>query len=94
MDMGILKLLCVDSCHMSSNCHLFVVYLLNFFFLPGMLSFTKKQADLFFPPDFSDDFPVAMQVNKLVMFVIHVTNSVQGARLTPLIFGRHPTNTV
>lgn len=28
----------------------------------GKPSFTKKQADLFFPPDFADDFPVAMQV--------------------------------
>ncbi|KAJ6987336.1 clathrin heavy chain 1-like [Populus alba x Populus x berolinensis] len=28
---------------------------------PGKPSFTKKQADLFFPPDFVDDFPVAMQ---------------------------------
>ncbi|RVX03194.1 Clathrin heavy chain 1 [Vitis vinifera] len=25
--------------------------------------FTKKQADLFFPPDFADDFPVAMQIS-------------------------------
>lgn len=30
--------------------------------LSGKPSFTKKQADLFFPPDFADDFPVAMQV--------------------------------
>ncbi|XP_062112690.1 clathrin heavy chain 2-like [Humulus lupulus] len=29
---------------------------------PGKPSFTKKQADLFFPPDFADDFPVAMQI--------------------------------
>jgi len=28
----------------------------------GKPGFTKKQADLFFPPDFADDFPVAMQV--------------------------------
>jgi hypothetical protein len=28
----------------------------------GKVPFTKKQADLFFPPDFADDFPVAMQV--------------------------------
>ncbi|XP_058080186.1 uncharacterized protein LOC131228513 isoform X2 [Magnolia sinica] len=28
---------------------------------PGQPGFTKKQADLFFPPDFADDFPVAMQ---------------------------------
>lgn len=31
-------------------------------FLLGKPSFTKKQADLFFPPDFADDFPVSMQV--------------------------------
>ncbi|KAJ7546238.1 hypothetical protein O6H91_08G031500 [Diphasiastrum complanatum] len=30
---------------------------------PGKPGFTKKQADLFFPPDFADDFPVAMQVS-------------------------------
>ncbi|KAI7992761.1 Clathrin heavy chain 1 [Camellia lanceoleosa] len=29
---------------------------------PGKPVFSKKQADLFFPPDFVDDFPVAMQV--------------------------------
>ncbi|GKV43645.1 hypothetical protein SLEP1_g50908 [Rubroshorea leprosula] len=29
---------------------------------PGKPSFTEKQADLFFPPDFADDFPVSMQV--------------------------------
>jgi len=34
----------------------------NALILAGKLSFTKKQADLFFPPDFGDDFPVAMQV--------------------------------
>lgn len=32
-------------------------------YLLGKPSFTKKQADLFFPPDFADDFPVAMQVS-------------------------------
>jgi hypothetical protein len=31
-------------------------------FLAGKPGFSKKQADLFFPPDFQDDFPVAMQV--------------------------------
>lgn len=30
--------------------------------LTGKPGFSKKQADLFFPPDFADDFPVAMQV--------------------------------
>ncbi|XP_063938999.1 clathrin heavy chain 1-like isoform X9 [Daucus carota subsp. sativus] len=29
---------------------------------PGIAAFTKKQADLFFSPDFADDFPVAVQV--------------------------------
>ena len=36
---------------------------------PGKPSFTKKQADLFFPPDFADDFPVAMQVQLLLISV-------------------------
>jgi hypothetical protein len=31
----------------------------------GKPGFSKKQADLFFPPDFQDDFPVAMQVSIL-----------------------------
>lgn len=30
--------------------------------LSGKPGFSKKQADLFFPPDFADDFPVSMQV--------------------------------
>ncbi|XP_062203739.1 clathrin heavy chain 1-like isoform X1 [Phragmites australis] len=30
---------------------------------PGKPGFSKKQADLFFPPDFQDDFPVAMQIS-------------------------------
>lgn len=38
--------------------------------LAGKPSFTKKQADLFFPPDFADDFPVAMQVQKLLELFI------------------------
>ena len=33
------------------------------FLFSGKPSFTKKQADLFFPPDFADDFPVSMQVS-------------------------------
>jgi len=32
------------------------------YWLSGKPSFSKKQADLFFPPDFADDFPVSMQV--------------------------------
>lgn len=43
--------------------------------LTGKPSFTKKQADLFFPPDFADDFPVAMQVHKLPVFVVHFENN-------------------
>lgn len=39
--------------------------------IAGKPSFTKKQADLFFPPDFNDDFPVAMQVLNSSMFVIN-----------------------
>lgn len=38
-------------------------------YLLGKPSFTKKQADLFFPPDFADDFPVAMQVSFLSKFL-------------------------
>lgn len=47
---------------------------LNFFFFSssGKPSFTKKQADLFFPPDFADDFPVAMQVLNLLMFLTNL----------------------
>lgn len=36
----------------------------------GKPSFTKKQADLFFPPDFADDFPVAMQVSLLGVLIV------------------------
>lgn len=42
---------------MKSHITIFYMWLLT-----GKQSFTKKQADLFFPPDFADDFPVAMQV--------------------------------
>jgi hypothetical protein len=47
-----------------------LIILLGFNFpklLAGKPSFTKKQADLFFPPDFADDFPVAMQVRELLV---------------------------
>jgi len=51
-------------------------YVLHLIFLLSLLqynagkaAFTKKQADLFFPPDFADDFPVAMQVLNLPFFV-------------------------
>ncbi|CAI7842986.1 unnamed protein product, partial [Closterium sp. NIES-53] len=40
---------------------------------PGRVPFTKKQADLFFPPDFADDFPVAMQVSAKFGLVYVVT---------------------
>ena len=29
---------------------------------PGQPGFAKKEADLFFAPDFADDFPVGLQV--------------------------------
>ncbi|QCE00917.1 clathrin heavy chain [Vigna unguiculata] len=32
----------------------------------GKPSFTKKQADLFFPPDFADDFPMSMQISNKI----------------------------
>lgn len=35
----------------------------------GKPAFTKKQADLFFPPDFADDFPVAMQVPSIANYL-------------------------
>ena len=35
---------------------------------PGKPGFSKKQADLFFPPDFQDDFPVAMQISQNRVF--------------------------
>ncbi|XP_058113389.1 clathrin heavy chain 1-like isoform X2 [Magnolia sinica] len=43
---------------------------------PGKPGFTNKQADLFFPPDFADDFPVAMQVRFLLlaMNTMRITN--------------------
>lgn len=33
----------------------------------GRPGFAKKAADLFFPPDFADDFPVAMQVGSFML---------------------------
>ncbi|CAL9051558.1 unnamed protein product [Musa banksii] len=35
--------------------------------------FTKKQADLFFPPDFADDFPVAMQISHKYSLIYVIT---------------------
>lgn len=43
----------------------FTVWYIGKFFT-GKPGFSKKQADLFFPPDFADDFPVAMQVSSVV----------------------------
>ncbi|KAJ8438732.1 hypothetical protein Cgig2_013778 [Carnegiea gigantea] len=40
---------------------------------PGKPGFTKKQADLFFPPDFADDFPVAMQISQKYGLIYVVT---------------------
>lgn len=42
----------------------------------GKPSFSKKQADLFFPPDFADDFPVAMQVLSLSFFAFEKGSSI------------------
>lgn len=41
----------------------YLLVLIMDIFFSGKPSFTKKQADLFFPPDFADDFPVSMQVS-------------------------------
>nr|CAN71721.1 hypothetical protein VITISV_012220 [Vitis vinifera] len=40
---------------------------------PGKPGFTKKQADLFFPPDFADDFPVSMQVSQKYGLIYVIT---------------------
>ncbi|KAA3464225.1 Clathrin heavy chain 1 [Gossypium australe] len=40
---------------------------------PGKPSFSKKQADLFFPPDFQDDFPVAMQISHKYGLIFVIT---------------------
>ncbi|KAJ6750992.1 hypothetical protein OIU85_001517 [Salix viminalis] len=41
--------------------------------VPGKPSFTKKQADLFFPPDFADDFPVSMQISQKYGLIYVIT---------------------
>lgn len=33
----------------------------------GMTPFTKRQADVFFPPEYADDFPISMQVGCRVL---------------------------
>ncbi|XP_078181604.1 clathrin heavy chain 1 isoform X1 [Carex rostrata] len=40
---------------------------------PGKPGFSKKQADLFFPPDFADDFPVAMQISQKYGLIYVIT---------------------
>ncbi|XP_058100764.1 clathrin heavy chain 2-like isoform X2 [Magnolia sinica] len=40
---------------------------------PGKPGFTKKQADLFFPPDFADDFPVSMQISHKYSLIYAIT---------------------
>ncbi|CAM6119092.1 unnamed protein product [Calypogeia fissa] len=40
---------------------------------PGKAAFAKKQADLFFPPDFADDFPVAMQISQKYGLIYVIT---------------------
>ncbi|XP_077251138.1 clathrin heavy chain 2-like [Tasmannia lanceolata] len=40
---------------------------------PGKPSFSKKQADLFFPPDFADDFPVSMQISHKYSLIYVIT---------------------
>ena len=61
-------------------------------FFAGKPSFTKKQADLFFPPDFADDFPVAMQVQKLLE--LFILQNCADIGFIVFSFGRYPTNTV
>ncbi|KAH9289534.1 hypothetical protein KI387_033651, partial [Taxus chinensis] len=40
---------------------------------PGKPGFSKKQADLFFPPDFQDDFPVSMQISHKYSLIYVIT---------------------
>ena len=42
-------------------------------YFSGKPGFSKKQADLFFPPDFADDFPVSMQVDSVAYDYISST---------------------
>lgn len=57
----------IISCHISSFQSVYI--LREKILLSGKPGFTKKQADLFFPPDFADDFPVAMQVTSEALSV-------------------------
>jgi hypothetical protein len=60
----------------------------------GKPSFTKKQADLFFPPDFVDDFPVAMQVSAIPLFSKFLLLISSSLICHNLLNARYPTNTV
>ncbi|CAH8290985.1 unnamed protein product [Eruca vesicaria subsp. sativa] len=42
---------------------------------PGKASFTKKQADLSFLPEFADDFPVSMQISNKFSLIYVITKS-------------------
>ena len=39
----------------------------------GAVPFQKRSADVFFPPDFADDFPVSMQLSERFGLVYLVT---------------------
>ncbi|CDP20732.1 unnamed protein product, partial [Coffea canephora] len=53
--------------------HMWGLKVLNLSRCRGKPSFTKKQADLFFPPDFADDFPVAMQISHKYSLIYVIT---------------------
>lgn len=40
---------------------------------PGAVAFAKRAADVFFPPDFADDFPVALQISDRYGLVYVIT---------------------
>ncbi|KAL2317467.1 hypothetical protein Fmac_031343 [Flemingia macrophylla] len=50
---------------------------------PGKPSFTKKQADLFFPPDFADDYAVSMQLGILFVYDLETATAVYRSRIIP-----------
>ncbi|CAI7862345.1 unnamed protein product [Closterium sp. NIES-53] len=58
--------------------------------------FTKKQADLFFPAAFADDFPIAMQVRKLAFNAFNASpiptlpNSAAEPPCSPPVFAHRP----
>ncbi|CAI7800276.1 unnamed protein product [Closterium sp. NIES-54] len=63
---------------------------------PGRVPFTKKQADLFFPAAFADDFPIAMQVRKLAFNAFNASpiptlpNSAAEPPCSPPVFAHRP----